>query len=226
MRVLLVEDEPQIADFVSRGLTENGYSVDVAHDGEEAVHWPSVAGFDVIILDVMLPVLDGIEVCRRLRRRGVRTPVLMLTARDAVEDRVRGLDSGADDYLVKPFAFVELLARIRALGRREPALLGNELRVADLVMDTATREVTRAGLPVNLTAKEFALLEYFMRHPGRVLTRTIIAEHVWNYDFDNETNVIDVHVKNLRKKVDGPFQTGLVQTVRGVGYRISGRAAK
>lgn len=224
MRVLLVEDEPQIADFIARGLTENGYSVDVAHDGEEAVQWPSVADFDIIILDVMLPLRDGIDVCRFLRRQGVQTPVLMLTARDAVEDRVRGLDSGADDYLVKPFAFVELLARLRALSRREPALLGNELRVADLVMDTATREVFRGGTRLDLTAKEFALLEYLMRHPDQVFTRTVIAEHVWNYDFDNATNVIDVHVKNLRKKVDHPFETSLIQTVRGAGYRISGRA--
>jgi DNA-binding response OmpR family regulator len=223
MRVLLVEDEPQIADFVARGLTENGYSVDVATDGEEALHWPSVAEFDVIVLDVMLPVVDGIEVCRRLRQKGVRTPVLMLTARDAVEDRVRGLDSGADDYLVKPFAFAELLARLRALGRREPALLGTQLNVGDLVMDTATHAVTRRGEPVELTAKEFALLEYLMRHPNQVLTRTVIAEHVWNYDFDNATNVIDVHVKNLRKKIDGGGQ-GLIQTVRGVGYKMSAQA--
>ena len=145
----------------------------------------------------------------------------MLTARDAVEDRVLGLDSGADDYLVKPFAFAELLARIRALTRREPSLLGNELRVADLALDTATHQATRGGVPLVLTAKEFALLEYLMRHPNRVLTRTIIAEHIWNYDFDNATNVIDVHVKNLRKKVDGPFGGALIQTVRGVGYRIS-----
>ncbi len=226
MRVLLVEDELPIADFIARGLTENGYSVDVAHDGEEAVHWPSVAEFDVIILDVMLPGRDGIEVCRILRRQGVRTPVLMLTARDAVEDRVRGLDSGADDYLVKPFAFAELLARIRALSRREPALVANELRVGDLVMDAATRMVSRAGVPLDLTAKEFALLEYLMRHPGQVLTRTVIAEHIWNYDFDNATNVIDVHIKNLRKKVDDPFETSLVQTVRGVGYRIYARTGE
>ncbi len=225
MRVLLVEDERPIADFIARGLTENGYSVDVSHDGEEAVQWPGIADFDIIILDVMLPVRDGIEVCRLLRWQGVRTPVLMLTARDAVEDRVLGLDSGADDYLVKPFAFAELLARLRALSRREPALLGNEMRAGDLVMDTATREVTRSGVALDLTAKEFALLEYLMRHPDQVLTRTVIAEHVWNYDFDNATNVIDVHVKNLRKKVDHPFETSLIQTVRGAGYRISGRAA-
>ncbi len=219
MRVLLVEDEPRIAEFVANGLNENGYSVDIASDGETALDWPSAADFDLIILDVMLPVLDGIEVCRTLRQRGLSTPILMLTARDAVEDRVRGLDSGADDYLVKPFAFAELLARLRALSRREPATIGNELAVGDLVIETASREVSRAGCRVELTAKEFGLLEYLMRHPNQVLTRTMIAEHVWNYDFDNATNVIDVHVKNLRRKIDGD-KTSLIQTVRGVGYRM------
>jgi DNA-binding response OmpR family regulator len=182
MRILLVEDEPQIADFIVRGLTENGHSVDLAADGEEALHWPAVADFDIIVLDVMLPVVNGIEVCRTLRSQGLCSPVLMLTARDAIEDRVRGLDAGADDYLVKPFAFSELLARIRALSRREPALVGNQLHVADLALDTATRQVTRASQPVDLTAKEFALLEYLMRHPGQVFSRSVIAEHVWNYD--------------------------------------------
>lgn len=226
MRILLVEDELQIADFIKRGLTEHGYSVDVANDGDEALGWPDVAEFDVIILDVMLPVLDGISVCRELRGRGLRTPILMLTARDAVEDRVHGLDSGADDYLVKPFAFAELLARMRALSRREPALLGTTLQVADLSLDTATHEVSRAGKTIDVTAKEFALLEYLMRHPNQVLTRTMIAEHVWNYDFDSFTNVIDVHVKNLRRKIDGVHDTKLIQTVRGAGYRVSTRAAE
>lgn len=222
MRILLVEDEAPIADFISRGLTEHGFGVDVARDGEEALDWPAVADFDIIILDVMLPRRDGIDVCRTLRQRGLRTPVLMLTARDAVEDRVLGLDSGADDYLVKPFAFAELLARLRALSRREPALLGNALRIADLLLDTATRRVSRAGADVDLTAKEFAILEYLMRHPNQVLSRNLIAEHVWNYDFENSTNVIDVHIKNLRKKVndrDGK----LIQTLRGAGYRVSDR---
>lgn len=225
MRVLVVEDEPQIADFIARGLSENGYSVDIAHDGEEAIQWPTIAEFDVIVLDVMLPLVDGISVCLTLRERGVRTPILMLTARDAVEDRVAGLDSGADDYLVKPFAFAELLARVRALIRREPVLRGNVLQVADLTVDTVTRQVSRAGVGVDLTAKEFALLEYLMRHPNQVLSRTVIAEHVWNYDFDNATNVIDVHVKNLRKKIDGAGGPKLIQTVRGAGYRISAREA-
>jgi len=223
MRVLVVEDERRIADFISRGLSEQGYAVDVAYDGDEALDWPAVADFDVIILDVMLPVRDGVEVCRTLRERGLRTPILMLTARDAVEDRVRGLDSGADDYLVKPFAFAELLARLRALTRREPAALGTVLQVGDLILDTGTREASRQGMSPELTSKEYALLEYLMRHANQVLTRTMIAEHVWNYDFDNATNVIDVHIRNLRRKIDDPFPTKLIQTVRGAGYRISAR---
>ena len=226
MRVLLVEDEAQIADFVARGLSEQGYAVDVAYDGDEALHWPDVAEFDVIILDLMLPKRNGIEVCRSFREQGIRTPVLMLTARDTVEDRVLGLDSGADDYLVKPFAFAELLARLRALTRREPAVLGTVLQVDDLVFDTATREVSRRGIPLELTTKEGRLLEYLMRHPHHVLTRTMIAEHVWNYDFDNATNVIDVHIRNLRRKIDDPFAVKLIQTVRGAGYRISARRSE
>jgi heavy metal response regulator len=226
MRVLVVEDEPRIADFVVRGLTENGYSVDAAGDGEEALHWPGVAEFDVIILDIMIPHIDGFEVCRTLRSRGVRTPILMLTARDTIEDRVRGLDSGADDYLVKPFAFAELLARVRALCRREPALHGTTLTVGDLSLDTVTRIVTRGHSELALTAKEFALLEFLMRHPGQVLSRTVIAEHAWNYDFDNTTNVIDVHIKNLRRKIDGDSIPSMIQTVRSVGYRISARTAR
>ena len=220
MRVLLVEDEPRIADFIRRGLTEEGYAVDLAADGEEALDWPSVAEFDVIILDVMLPVRDGVDVCETLRRRGLRTPILMLTAKDAIEDRVRGLDSGADDYLVKPFAFAELLARIRALVRREPAAHGTRLQLGELVLDTPTRRVTRGGEAIELTTKEYAILEYLMRHPNQVLTRTMIAEHVWNYDFDSESNVIDVHIRNLRRKIDDASQSKLIQTVRGAGYRI------
>ena len=223
MRILVVEDERRIADFVSRGLSEQGYAIDVAYDGDEALQWTDVADYDVIILDVMLPVRDGIQVCRTLRDRRLRTPILMLTARDAVEDRVRGLDSGADDYLVKPFAFAELLARLRALTRREPATLGTALQVGDLTLDTITREVYRQRARIDLTTKEFALLEYLMRHPNQVLTRTMIAEHVWSYDFDNSTNVIDVHVRNLRRKIDDPFPAKLIQTIRGAGYRISAK---
>ena len=221
MRVLLVEDEERIADFISRGLSEQGYAVDVAPDGEEALQWAHVADFDVIVLDVMLPGRDGIDVCRTLRARGLRTPIVMLTARDAVEDRVRGLDSGADDYLVKPFAFAELLARLRAVLRREPTPLGNVLQAGDLIFDTGTLEVSRHGEGIELTAKECRLLEYLMRHPNQVLTRTMIAEHVWNYEFDNATNVIDVHIRNLRRKIDDPFPTKLIQTVRGAGYRVA-----
>jgi len=223
MRVLLVEDERKIADFIRKGLTEQGYAVDVAYDGEEALDWPAVADFDIIILDVMLPVRDGVEVCRTLRQRAVRTPILMLTAKDMVEDRVRGLDSGADDYLVKPFAFAELLARLRALARRQPAVLGSLLQIGDLLLDTATRKVSRAGTDMELTTKEYAILEYLMRHPNQVLTRTMIAEHVWNYDFDNASNVIDVHIRNLRRKIDTAYPEKLIHTVRGAGYRISAR---
>ena len=227
MRVLLVEDEARIADFVTRGLSEQGYAVDVARDGEEATGWTDIAVFDVIILDVMLPRRDGIEVCRILRSRGLRTPVLMLTARDAVEDRVKGLDSGADDYLVKPFAFAELVARLRALTRRETArdrgVSGSILHVGDLKFDTTTLEVSRQGATIDLTTKECRLLEYLMRHPNHVLTRTMIAEHVWNYEFDNATNVIDVHIRNLRRKIDDRFPAKLIQTIRGAGYRISSR---
>jgi len=223
MRVLVVEDERRIADFIRKGLSEQGYAVDVAYDGEEALQWVDVAEFDIVILDIMLPVRDGISVCRALRARDLRTPILMLTARDALEDRVLGLDSGADDYLVKPFAFAELLARLRALARREPSLVGTHLQVDDLILDSGTREVSRSGSQIQLTTKEFALLEYLMRHPNQVLTRTMIAEHVWNYDFDNATNVIDVHIRNLRRKIDDPFPAKLIRTVRGAGYRMSAR---
>lgn len=226
MRVLVVEDDQRILEFVRKGLEEEGYAVDVAQDGDEALDWPAVVDFDAIVLDVMLPGRDGIEVCRTLRTRGVRTPILMLTARDTVEDRVMGLDSGADDYLVKPFAFAELLARLRALMRREPVLLGTTLEVADLSLDTVTRQVSRAGQPINLTNKEYALLEYLMRHPNQVLTRTMIAEHVWNFDFDTGTNVIDVHIRYLRRKIDDPHDLKLIQTVRGAGYRISADPAQ
>ena len=226
MRLLLVEDEAQIADFIRQGLSEQGYAVDLASDGEEAIDWTEVAEFDVIILDVMLPGKDGIEVCRTLRNGGKATPILMLTARDTVEDRVLGLDSGADDYLVKPFAFAELLARIRALTRREPTVRGSIILVGDVRLDTTTWEVSRQASIIHLTTKECSLLEYLMRHPNQVLTRTMIAEHVWNYEFDNATNVIDVHIRNLRRKIDDPFPTKLIQTVRGAGYRMSSRESE
>ncbi|MEX2236981.1 MAG: response regulator transcription factor [Dehalococcoidia bacterium] len=221
MRVLVVEDEARIADFISKGLTEQGYAVDVAEDGEQALRFVQAFDFDLVVLDVMIPKRDGIDVCRTMRRHGSQVPVLMLTARDAVEDRVQGLDSGADDYLVKPFAFAELLARLRALARREPAVAGTVLKVGDLELDTSTRVATRAGVPIELTNKEYSLLDYMMRHPNQVLTRTMIAEHVWNYDFDSTTNVIDVHIRYLRRKIDDPFPTKVIHTARGAGYRVA-----
>ncbi len=221
MHVLVVEDEIQIADFICQGLSEHGYAVDVAYDGNEVLEWTDVTQFDAIVLDVMLPKRDGIEVCQTLRKRGIRTPILMLTARDSIEDRVRGLDSGADDYLVKPFAFAELVARLRALSRREPLQVGVVLQVGDLTFDTTTREVKRGGMPIELTSKECSLLEFLMRNPNQTLTRTMIADHVWNYNFENATNVIDVHILNIRRKIDDPFPLKLIQTIRGAGYRIS-----
>ncbi len=220
MRILVVEDEEAIAAFLRQGLTEAGYAVDLAVDGAEALHWAAIAAYDAILLDVMLPEQDGLAVCAELRRRSVRTPVLMLTARDTIGDRVHGLDSGADDYLVKPFAFAELLARIRALLRREPALKGTVLQVADLTLDSVSREVRRGGRAITLTTKEYSLLEFLMRHPNQSLTRATIAEHVWDYDFDNLTNIIDVHVFALRRKLDDGHEVKLLQTVRGVGYRL------
>lgn len=209
---------------IRRGLQEEGYAVDVAPDGDEALGWLDVAPYDLVVLDIMLPKMDGIEVCRRIRARGTRVPILMLTARDAVADRVRGLDSGADDYLIKPFAFAELVARLRALARREPVAHGTVLEVGDLRLDTTTRQVSRQGVPISLTNKEYTLLAFLMRHRNQVLTRTMIAEHVGNYDFDNASDMIDVHIRYLRRKVDDPFPVKLIQTVRGAGYRISADA--
>jgi heavy metal response regulator len=220
MRILVVEDEQAISAFIVQGLAEVGYAVDLAADAAECLHWAAIAEYDVIVLDVMLPDQDGLTVCAELRRRGLRAPVLMVTARDAVDDRVAGLDSGADDYLIKPFAFAELLARIRALLRREPAFKGTVLQVADLEMDTARRTVRRGDRPITLTSKEYSLLEYLMRHPHRILTRSAIAEHVWNYDFDNLTNLIDVYIFALRRKLDDTHELKLLHTVRGVGYRL------
>lgn len=221
MRVLVVEDEAAIADFIVRGLTEHGYAVDLTSDGAAALDLASVASLDVIVLDIMLPKVDGLTVCRRLRERGDRTPILILTARDTVEDRVRGLDTGADDYLLKPFAFAELVARVRALSRREPALTGTVLRVADLELDTTTRDVRRGDDAIELTAKEYALLEYLMRNPNRVLTRTMITERIWNYDTINAGNVIDVYIGHLRRKIDDGHAPHLIHTVRGAGYKIA-----
>ncbi len=221
MRILVVEDEHRIAAFLKRGLVEEGYAVDVAYDGDEALDWHAVAPYDLILLDVLLPGQSGIEVCRALRRRGVHTPILMLTARDAIEDRVTGLDAGADDYLTKPFAFSELLARIRALLRREPGTRSLVLQIADLTLDPAMHVVTRAGTIITLANKEYQILEYMMRNENRALTRMMIAEHVWDYEFDNASNVIDVHIRALRRKLDDDHAVKLIHTVRNVGYRLA-----
>ena len=221
MRVLVVEDEPGIAQFIRQGLREAGYAVDVAYDGEEGLDYVYVAEYDVLVLDILLPKLDGLDVLHALRARGVKTPVLLLTAKDTVEDRVRGLDSGADDYLVKPFAFPELVARLRALLRRPPLQIDPVLHLGDLAMDTARREVRRGGRLIELSPREFTLLEYLMRHPRHVLTRTQLAEHVWNFDFFNDSNVVDVYIGYLRRKIDRGSDRPLLQTVRGVGYRLS-----
>lgn len=220
MRILVVEDDEEIATFVERGLREAGHAVDVTDDGDDALGWTLIVQYDAIVLDVMLPTRDGFNVARTLRSRADRTPILLLTARDSVDDRVTGLDSGADDYLVKPFAFAELLARLRALDRRHPLLHGTTLTIADLTLDITTHEVHRASKPITLTNKEYTLLVLFMRHPNQVLTRETIANRMWNYEFDNFSNVIDVHVRYLRRKIDEPFDRKLIQTVRGAGYRI------
>jgi heavy metal response regulator len=220
MRILVVENEPSIANFVRQGLSEAGYAVDVAQDGREGLEYALAAEYDVLVLDIMLPKMDGLELLRELRNRGRKTPALMLTARDTVEDRVAGLDAGADDYLVKPFAFPELLARVRALLRRPPLQTGTVLSIADLEMNTITRQVRRNHRLIDLSPREYAVLEYLLRHPNQVLTRTQIGEHVWNFDFYNESNVVDVYVGYLRRKIDEGSALPLIHTVRGVGYRI------
>jgi two-component system OmpR family response regulator len=220
VRLLVVEDEAKMARLLERGLEEEGHAVDVAGNGHEAVWLATENPYDVIVLDVMLPDVDGFEVCRRLRAASRWSPVLMLTARDGVADRVSGLDAGADDYLIKPFSFDELLARLRALVRRgapeRPALLS----VGDLTLDPASHRVIRNGTAVELTAKEFSLLECFMRHPGEVLSRTRLTEHVWDFAYEGDSNVVDVYVRYLREKVDRPFGRDSIETVRGAGYRL------
>ena len=221
MRVLVVDDDRKLARMIARELEEQAYAVDVAHDGEEGLAFAEAGPYDLIVLDVMMPGLDGVTVCRRLRERKVSTPVLMLTARGGVSDRVEGLDSGADDYLVKPFTFRELGARVRALLRRGAASKDPVLRVADLEVDTVAHEARRGGRVVELTSKEYAILEYFVRNPNRVLTRVQVAEHAWNYDFAAESNVIDVYVGNLRRKLADRGDAPLLRTVRGVGYKLT-----
>jgi len=220
MRILLVEDEERIAAFIRKGLKEELYTVDVARDGSEALDIAGAGEYDLIILDLRLPVRDGISVCRELRAQGNTTPILMLTARDTIDDRVRGLDAGADDYLVKPFAFQELLARLRALARRPPVVQDLTLRMANLTLDTRTHQARRDAQLIELSAREYCLLELLMRQPGQVLTRTQIAEQIWGYDFDANSNVVDVYIRYLRRKVDDQFEPKLIQTVRGVGYKL------
>ena len=220
MRLLVVEDEEKLARTLQRGLEREGYAVDVLLDGREALARLQLnhEDYDLVLLDVMLPGVDGLRICRRLRAAGVALPILMLTARDATVDKVAGLDSGADDYLVKPFAFAELLARIRTLLRRPPQVLPPRLEVGDLALEPHTRLVTRGGREISLTTKEFALLDYFMRNAGEVLTREQIMTHAWDFEFDGFSNVVDVHVKNLRAKIDAKGSPKLFHTVRGVGY--------
>jgi two-component system OmpR family response regulator len=225
MRALLVEDDGTIADFVGRGLREAGFAVDTAADGEEALARLRQVPFDVAVVDLMLPKRDGLSVIDEMRRRGIATPVLILSARRSVDDRVRGLQAGGDDYLTKPFAFTELLARVQALVRRATrAPEPTTLTVEDLVLDLLSRRVTRGGKPVDLRPREFALLEYLMRNAGRVVSKTMILSHVWEYAFDPQTNIVDVLVSRLREKVDRPFDKKILHTVRGVGYVLGERA--
>jgi two-component system OmpR family response regulator len=220
MRALVVEDEVKMAALIRRGLVEEGYAADVAQTGEEALWMARATPYDVIVLDLMLPGRDGLEVCRELRENGVWSPILMLTARDGLEDKVSGLDSGADDYLSKPFSFAELLARLRALTRRGPAERPVVLEVGALRLDPALRQAWRGDVEIDLSAKEFSLLETFMRHAGDVLTRLDLLEHAWDYGYENRSNIVDVYVRYLREKIDRPFGAESIQTVRGVGYRL------
>jgi two-component system OmpR family response regulator len=226
VRILVVEDELKMAGLLRRGLLEEGHAVDVAPTGDDALWMARAIPYDAIVLDLMLPGVDGVEVCRRMREAGVWSPVLMLTARDAVEDRVAGLDAGADDYLPKPFSFAELLARLRAVVRRGTQERPVALEVEGLRLDPATRRVSRDGVEISLSAKEFGLLETFMRRPGRVLTRDELLEHAWDYAYEPRSNVVDVYVRYLREKVDRPFGLDSIETVRGIGYRLraGGRA--
>lgn len=222
MRILVVEDEDSIAQFIHQGLSEAGYAVDLVQDGRLGLDYALGIEYDAIVLDIMLPGLNGFTLLQELRSQERTTPVLCLTARDTVEERVRGLDVGADDYLVKPFAFPELLARLRALLRRPPLQSQTRLRVADLELDLATRKVQRAGKLIKLSAREFSLLEFLLRHPQQVLSRTQIGEHVWNIDFYHESNTIDVYIGYLRRKIDKGFEEKLIHTIRGVGYQLGG----
>jgi len=220
MRILLVEDNRRLSDSLRLSLTDDGYAVDAAYDGQEGEEFAELTPYDLIILDVMLPRRDGIEVCRSLRNRRVRTPILMLTARDALEDRVLGLDSGADDYLVKPFEMNELRARLRALLRRESDDKSGLITIADLTIDPSTHFVKRGGQTIDLTSREYGMLEYLARNPNRLITRQMAETHLWSYDAIVASNVVDVYIRRLRRKVDDPFEVKLIETVRGSGYRL------
>ena len=220
MRILLVEDDASVATFITKGLREEQYAIDATGDGEEGFLMASAIPYDLLVLDVMVPKMDGFTICRRLREKGRTTPILLLTARDTIEDRVTGLDTGADDYLTKPFAFPELLARIRALLRRGTAQPATRLTAADLELDPISHRVWRAGQDITLTNKEYALLEYLLRNANRVLTRTAIIDHVWDIQYDSMTNIVDVHIRSLRAKIDRDFSPPLIQTIRGAGYML------
>ncbi len=218
MRVLIVEDDEKLAGVLKKGLEEEQYAVDVSHDGIDGAHWAVENPYDVIILDVMLPQKDGVRICREVREAGIHTPILMLTARDGMEDKIKGLDAGADDYITKPFSFEELLARIRALLRRSQYYRGKSLMVGDLMRDPSSRKVTRAGREISLTGKEYALLEYLMRNARRVLTETQIIEHVWDMNHDSMANTVHVYIHHLRNKIDRGFENKLLHTIRGMGF--------
>lgn len=220
MRILVVDDDRRLCGIIKRGLLEEAYAVDVAYDGEEGEYLATINPYDLIILDIMMPKKDGIEVCQELRSNRINTAILMLTAKDTVEDRVKGLDAGADDYLVKPFAFNELLARVRALLRREGQIKTPEIQSGDLFLNTRTREVWRGERSIELTTKEYVILEYFMRHPNVVVTRTMIEEHTWDYDFDSMSNLVDVYIRRLRRKIDDNEKASTIQTIRGAGYKL------
>lgn len=220
MRILIVEDEPRMAALIRQGLEEEAYAVDVVGNGREVLPWVQSADYDIILLDIMLPGMNGVDVCRQLRGEGFTMPIIMLTARDTMPDKIKGLDSGADDYLVKPFAIEELTARLRALARREGPSKSNKLVIADLSLDPATKLAQRGSAVIELTAKEYALLETLMRHPQQVLSREQIIEHVWNMEFESGSKLIEVYISNLRKKIDDGHPIKLLHTVRGLGYRI------
>jgi DNA-binding response OmpR family regulator len=222
MRILVVEDEKKLAEIIKRGLSEEGYSVDTAFDGAEAENLAESIPYDLILLDIILPKKDGIEVCRSLRQKKIKTKILMLTAKDSIGDKVSGLDSGADDYLVKPFDFEELCARLRALLRREENFTALKLQVGDLAMDTSTRQVMRNQRRIDLTPKEYAILEYMMRHPNMVITRIMFEQHVWSLELDSSSNLVDVFIRKLRRKIDEEGKESLIQTVKGAGYRMVG----